>query len=182
MKYYSFNQTDKTFTFTGEADESPLEPGVFLLPAHATFSKPPVAEELQAAVFDELTKSWSLVADYRGKVYYKPDGSIVGITELSAVPEVDWTTEPPAQPPQTLPSTPEELVVTPWQIRQALNQLGLRAQIETFVANTTNQDVKDGWNYATEWREFHPVVQLMGQQLGLTANQIHAVFILAKEK
>lgn len=41
MLVYSYNATTGEFTGSSEADESPLEPGVFLLPANSTEIAPP---------------------------------------------------------------------------------------------------------------------------------------------
>src|SRR5690242_10185734 len=76
----------------GVADESPLEPGIYLVPASATTDAPPPAGAGQVAVFK--AGAWSLVADHRGQTYYKPDGERVTITELGA-PDPTWTTTPP---------------------------------------------------------------------------------------
>jgi len=42
MQIYHYNPITFDFIYTGTADESPLEPGVFLVPAHATNIEPPV--------------------------------------------------------------------------------------------------------------------------------------------
>lgn len=59
MKIYNYNPDNGYFTNESVADESPLEPGVFLLPAHSTTVEPPATEENQVACFDG--NSWSLV-------------------------------------------------------------------------------------------------------------------------
>jgi len=46
-----------------ESWESPLEPGVFPLPANCTWTAPPDLSEKQAAVWDG--QAWSVVADHR---------------------------------------------------------------------------------------------------------------------
>ena len=41
MKTYHYHPATRKYIYQDIADESPLEPGVFLLPAHATFVEPP---------------------------------------------------------------------------------------------------------------------------------------------
>lgn len=54
----------------------------------------------------------------------------------------------------------------PWQIRKALNAQGLRAAAEAAVAASTDQAMKDGWEFATEFRSDDPFVISMGAVLG----------------
>lgn len=51
MKIYNY---DKNGIYTGEsvADESPLEAGIYLIPANATTIKPPTTADNEVAVFD----------------------------------------------------------------------------------------------------------------------------------
>ena len=69
--------------------------------------------------------------------------------------------------------------VSPWQIRKALNQLGLRQAVEDAVA-AGSQDIKDGWEFATELVENDSFVIELGQVLGKSDEELHAVFILAQ--
>jgi hypothetical protein len=80
----------------------------------------------------------------------------------------------------TVPLTPEELaeiasrppapipaaVCSPWQIRKALNNQGLRQGVEDAIAASTDQELKDGWEFATEFRSDDPFVLTMGAALG----------------
>lgn len=58
MKIYNYNQTG-VYIGSSEADESPLEPGVFLIPAYATDIAPPPMQDGQLLKFDGET--WGYV-------------------------------------------------------------------------------------------------------------------------
>lgn len=52
MRVYHYDPaTGIYYGSSSEADESPLEPGVFLIPAHATVIPPPEAAEGEQTVF-----------------------------------------------------------------------------------------------------------------------------------
>lgn len=57
---YHLHPATGVFLGVGQADESPLEPGVFLLPAHSTAIEPPTFGEGQRAVFDGA--AWNVEA------------------------------------------------------------------------------------------------------------------------
>lgn len=70
--------------------------------------------------------------------------------------------------------------VTPWQIRKALNQIGLRSAVESAVSASSDQSLKDGWEFATEFVENSPFVVSMCAALGKTDAERHELFVLAK--
>lgn len=73
----------------------------------------------------------------------------------------------------------EPILVTPRQIRLALIQGGIDlAAIDAAVSN--NQVAKVEWEYASYVNRNHPLVEQLGQQLGLSAAQIDALFSLAQ--
>lgn len=84
-----------------------------------------------------------------------------------------FTTVAPPVPPLNA-----SVVVTPWQIRKALNQLNLRSQVETAVA-ASNQETKDGWEFATEFRSDSPLIANFCNALGKTEAERIALFELA---
>ncbi|MFN3881492.1 MAG: hypothetical protein ACK4L8_08705 [Nitrincola lacisaponensis] len=80
----------------GIADESPLEPGEYLVPANATLIEPPETDQNQAAVFNG--NEWHVITDYRGHIYWLEDGSKHEISELGIEPPADALSEPPPPP------------------------------------------------------------------------------------
>ena len=56
---------------------------------------------------------------------------------------------------------------TAWQIRKALNNRNLRQAVEDAVAASTEQELHDGWEYATEIKSDDSFVIMMGQTIGL---------------
>lgn len=81
---------------------------------------------------------------------------------------------------QVIPKSIKIMVpdVTGFQLRLALNAKGLRTLVETVVQQGT-QDIKDGWEYASIFTRQHPLILALEPALGLTSDQIDAVFILA---
>lgn len=91
---YRYHPLSGLFIGAEEADESPLEPGVFLIPAHATELPPPPVADHEVAVFAEA--AWTLRPDWRGTVYYTADGARHEITALGEIPPADALDAPPA--------------------------------------------------------------------------------------
>lgn len=69
------------------------------------------------------------------------------------------------------PLPPPVYTCSPWQIRKALINLDLRQQVEDAVTTSTDQVLKDGWNFATEFRSDDPFVISMGESLGKTPEE-----------
>jgi hypothetical protein len=72
---------------------------------------------------------------------------------------------------------PVPFSVTPWQIRRALNQLGLRSTVEAAVA--ANQEAKDAWEYALEIRRDNELLTGMAEALSMSSEQLDDLFKLA---
>ena len=58
MKIYNYNPENGYFVGESLADESPLEPGVYLIPAHATKIAAPKATKDKIAIF--INDGWEL--------------------------------------------------------------------------------------------------------------------------
>ena len=72
----------------------------------------------------------------------------------------------------------EGLVVTPWQIRKALNAAGLREAVEAGVAQA-DVSTKDAWEFAQEFKRLDPLVTGLGTMLGKTELELDTLFELA---
>lgn len=83
--------------------------------------------------------------------------------------EAEVVNEPEADPP---------IRIDAFQLREALNQLGLRSTIEDLVA-TGPQSLKDMWEYKTEYHSDHPEVLALGAAIGKTPGEIRQVFLFA---
>ena len=78
--------------------------------------------------------------------------------------------------PQSQSNVPA--VVTPRQIRLALNAANLRDTVEQAVA-VSSQDVKDWWEYALDIERNNSMIKAMAAQLGITEQQLDALFVAA---
>jgi hypothetical protein len=92
---YNYHPETRELLSTAEADPSPLEEDVFLIPAFATDIEPPTTGLRQIPIFNEPTQQWSLVADWRGvALYSKTSGQRVSAA-LADTPESLSATELP---------------------------------------------------------------------------------------
>jgi len=67
MKIFNYDSEYNTYTGASYADESPLEPGVYHIPAYATDVEPPECQENQIQIFDG--EKWNIIEDNRGLYY-----------------------------------------------------------------------------------------------------------------
>lgn len=79
------------------------------------------------------------------------------------------------------PPPPVPVSVSPLQCRLALNDFGIRAQVEAAVA-AGSQVIKDKWEFATEIRRDDPDLNALASAIGLSSAQIDSLFQLAATK
>ena len=94
MKVYNYHSEYKNFTGASEADESPLEPGVFLQPANSTTIEPPKHEYGKVSIWDG--NSWEVIEDCRGYCWEINGGAT--LENLDPRSEMPNTTR--VQPPE----------------------------------------------------------------------------------
>ena len=80
----------------------------------------------------------------------------------------------PTKPEPTM-SIPQSL--TPRQVRMILTQNNLRELVETTIANSTDYDLKDWWEYSLDYKRDNEILISFGEQIGLTPEQIDTMFI-----
>lgn len=82
MQVYNYDANTKEFLSQSQAQKSPLEEGVYLIPANATEIKPN-QKEGYVCVFDEKEQKWKHVKDLRGiKLYHKNTKEMIVCSEL----------------------------------------------------------------------------------------------------
>ena len=138
------------FLGTSEAAESPLEPGVFLIPARATNVAPPSA----------------------------PDGSYVrfdGQAWVVALVPVEPEPPAPAPEPEPLPVTS----VTMRQARLALLESGKLDLVAPAIDQLSEPDrtkARIEWEFAQDVRKDWPLIQALAPSIGLDAAALTALF------
>lgn len=114
---YNYDPNTGEYLGPESAYESPMEPGVYLMPAHSTETVPPEAGGHQAAVYCDGV--WSLVEDHRGEVWYDTaTRERHEIKTLDVVPET-WTLIEPTDPESIWNGTAWEV---PFEVLKARRQ------------------------------------------------------------
>ena len=80
MKIYNYDEETKEYISTEEAQESPLEEGVYLFPPHTTTIKPNLVDGY-VSIFDEAKQKWNNVIDNRGTTVYNILGGSPSIVD-----------------------------------------------------------------------------------------------------
>ncbi|WP_211226433.1 hypothetical protein [Azonexus hydrophilus] len=137
------------------ADESPLEPGVFLIPGGAVDVEPPMIPE--------------------GKVARWENGWIFETVTESA--EQEETVE--LTPEEVLMNWRDTVEVSRFQARAALFQAGLLEDIETFIASSEDRFIKIAWEDAAVFKRNSPTVLSLQSVLNLTDEQLDDLFRFA---
>ena len=121
MQIYHYSPDTGEFLGETTARQSPIEPGKYLIPAHATPISPPPVADHEAAVFEDGL--WVVTPDYRGEWF---DGRTpVQVIDLGPLPD-GYTSEPV---PFTAAEIREQSAV---EIRQRYAAL-LRALVEPYT-------------------------------------------------
>ena len=97
MIVYQYDEITKIHTGNIQAQESPREPGKYLIPANATNLPPPPTDKNECAVWEN--GKWMLKPDFRGKVYWLGDGTEHTISVVGIAPPDDALSEKPVMLP-----------------------------------------------------------------------------------
>lgn len=106
---------------------------------------------------------------------YRADGADLPFT---VVGEGTISEAQPEDFPAPVVPTPVPASVTPRQIRQAMTAAGLRASVEAAIA-AADQDTKDWYEFATEFRRDHAMVAALASALSVTEQQLDDLWTLA---
>ena len=92
----------KHYLGISNADESPLEPGVFLIPASATTIAPPEPQVNKVHIFNVESNSWETIEDLRGNYFSTAEQNIglyINNQNPKNAPENSTKETPPAITP-----------------------------------------------------------------------------------
>jgi hypothetical protein len=105
--------------------------------------------------------------------HYLCDGGKYPFIVVGNAESVDYVEAIPSPPITTTPHS-----VSPRQIRQALTRVGLRPMVESVIASG-DQDLKDWYEFSTEFLRDNEHVIAMGVSLGVTDERMDALWRLA---
>lgn len=91
---------------------------------------------------------------------------------------IGWLWDGESFTPAPTPPAPVPQSVSPRQIRQALTAVNLRTSVEQTITSS-NQDMKDWYEFATEFERNNTHVISVGVALGVTELQLDDLWTLA---
>lgn len=72
-------------------------------------------------------------------------------------------------------------VLTPRQIRMQLTKEGYRQRVETEIANSTDYNLKDWWEYSLEYKRDNEQLLAMSLLLNISDSELDRMFIEASQ-
>lgn len=150
---HHFAASTGEYLSTGEADPSPLEPGVFLLPAHATTLTPPKARKGMAVVFAD--GKWQQVEDHRGETIF---------STADGMPAIQATLGPVAEGYTTTarPSAVHVWQGGAWTVDPDLHAAARRAERDALLAASDWTQLPDnplGTDARSAWRDYRQALR-----------------------
>jgi len=153
MNLYHYDPNTGFFIGISDADESPLEPGVFLIPAYATDVAPEAfSPETQRAIFTE-GNGWT----------------------IEEIPVVIPEPEPEVQPPKVT-------AISMRQARLALLSAGYLAAVDTAIAalpSPQREAAQIEWEFGSVVERQSPMVALLSGAVGLSGTDLDTLFDMA---
>ncbi len=107
MLVHLYNVDTREFVGSAFADQDPMNPKEYLVPACATTIEPPIVGDREKAIFDISEEMWRIVPDFRRVRFYKKiNGSLAEAILLGYKPNLETLTEVPP------PSLPKNKAIT----------------------------------------------------------------------
>jgi len=174
MEVYSYHPRHGAYIGITVAEESPLEPGIFLYPAYTTMVMPREFGEGTIPVWDG--EGWTNVPDHRGETWFNKNGDTVLVKQPGNPEKSGLMREQPPLPETALPVP----VIDSRQIRLWLLGKGIvEDQVLKLINGLSDPDKSIAsieWEYADTFLHDHPFVQTLGQSIGLTPEDIEQGF------
>lgn len=204
MIIYNYDEITHEYLGQSYADLDPQETAdqgkdVYLIPANATTVKPPAQKKDKARVWQDT--EWQYVADYRAD-YYKVSSSlsVEDITELGNIPEGYILVS--KELGNLIKENPDDYIIDDNEVREKtaaekeaeeedrishlkctkrvfilmLEQLGFDyfEQIEPLI--NSNRQAKLEWELCVELERSNPLLDAIGQEMGVTHEQLNRLF------
>ncbi len=97
MLVYHYDRITKEYKITTQANVDPKIPNRYLLPACASFTPIPETKEGYAIVYNETSKTWEYIEDYRGKTIWQDYQTSKKIMKIGSLP-FGWSLTQPEAP------------------------------------------------------------------------------------
>lgn len=169
---YSFVPDTGEFVGSFVADLDP-EDGTPLVPYGSTEVAPPKPKATKARVYRD--GQWGFVPDYRGATWYDESGRHVTVDQIGDPSTFD--------PPLVASKAPTEATkvtsCTPAQGLMALYQTGHYDAYNEAITASSYVPLRIYATSATSWEINNPYIQALQAELGLSDDEVQALFDLA---